>query len=108
MAPARLSRVFVRRIRAELNLAPGRSLQVLARGGNALDHERLDRNMLFLKTLGRLDSITTVIEAPESATTLVGSMEILIPLAGLIDKDAELTRLAREIDKQIGIRLATH
>ena len=91
--------VGVRRIRAELNLAPGRSLQVLARGGNALDHERLDRNMLFLKTLGRLDSITTVIEAPESATTLVGSMEILIPLAGLIDKDAELTRLAREIDK---------
>jgi valyl-tRNA synthetase len=29
----------------------------------------------------------------------VGEMKILIPMAGLIDKDAELARLSREIDK---------
>ena len=38
-------------------------------------------------------------EAPESATALVGEMKILIPLAGLIDKDAELARLEKEIGK---------
>ena len=32
-----------------------------------------------------------------SATTLVGEMEVLVPMAGLIDKDAELTRLDKEI-----------
>ena len=34
-----------------------------------------------------------------SATGLVGDMEILVPMAGLIDKSAELTRLQKEIDK---------
>ena len=38
-------------------------------------------------------------DAPESATALVGEMKILIPLAGLIDKDAELARLDKEIGK---------
>ena len=38
-------------------------------------------------------------EAPESATALVGDMKILIPMAGLIDKDAEAARLNKEIEK---------
>ena len=36
---------------------------------------------------------------PESAIALVGDMKILIPMAGLIDKDAELARLAKEIQR---------
>jgi valyl-tRNA synthetase len=40
--------------------------------------------------------------APESATALVGNMKILIPLAGLIDKQAELDRLNKEIGKISG------
>ena len=34
-----------------------------------------------------------------SATALVGDMEILVPMAGFIDKDAEIGRLNKEIDK---------
>jgi valyl-tRNA synthetase len=53
-----------------------------------------------LDFLARTESIT-VLEpgdaGPESATALVGSMKVLIPLAGLIDKDAELARLEKEI-----------
>jgi valyl-tRNA synthetase len=37
--------------------------------------------------------------APESSTSLVGDMNLLIPLAGLIDKDAELMRLQKNIQK---------
>ena len=36
-------------------------------------------------------------EAPLSATALVGDMEVLVPMAGLIDKGAELARLDKEI-----------
>ena len=53
-------------------------------------------------TLARLESIQRLDDAskaPESATALVGDMKILIPMSGLIDKDAELARLKREIDK---------
>jgi len=38
-------------------------------------------------------------EAPLSATSLVGEMQVLVPMAGLIDKDAELGRLHKELDK---------
>ncbi|UCD32463.1 MAG: hypothetical protein JSV38_00735, partial [Desulfobacterales bacterium] len=38
--------------------------------------------------------------APESATALVGEMKVLIPMEGLIDKDAEIQRLNKELDKQ--------
>src|SRR5690606_25667714 len=38
-------------------------------------------------------------DGPESAVALVGGMKVLIPLAGMIDREAELKRLAREIDK---------
>ena len=41
-------------------------------------------------------------DAPMCATALAGDLEILVPMAGLIDVDAELARLDREIDK-IGI-----
>jgi valyl-tRNA synthetase len=37
---------------------------------------------------------------PESATALVGEMKLLIPMAGLIDKEAEQARLSKEIDKK--------
>jgi len=39
--------------------------------------------------------------APESATALVGEIKILIPLAGIIDKEQEILRLNKEIDKLI-------
>ena len=35
-----------------------------------------------------------------SAIQLVGDMQVLVPMAGLIDKDAEISRLQKEIDKR--------
>ena len=35
-----------------------------------------------------------------SATQLVGDMEVLVPMAGLIDKKAEAKRLDKEIEKR--------
>jgi valyl-tRNA synthetase len=55
-----------------------------------------------LQKLGRLESITCLGNgetAPESAIALVGNLKILIPMAGLIDKAAELARLDKEIQK---------
>ena len=41
-------------------------------------------------------------EAPLSATALVGDLQVLVPMAGLIDKDAELARLNKEIQRLQG------
>ncbi|MBZ5876503.1 valine--tRNA ligase [Chromohalobacter israelensis] len=95
--------VAVRNIRAEMNIAPGKPLEVLLTKGDETDRARLEANRLFLSKLAKLDSVTWLDDpdqAPLCATQLVGDMEVLMPMAGLIDKDTELARLAKEIDKQ--------
>ena len=94
--------VGVRKIRSGMNIAPGKPLPVLLQNGSAEDMTRLDRNETFLTTLARTESITWLgenDEAPEAATSLVGEMKLLVPMAGLIDKEEELARLSKEIDK---------
>ena len=92
----------VRRIRGEMNIAPGKPLPVLLQNGSANDQDFLNNNSVYLQKIGRLASITWLDNeqsTPESAIALVGEMKILIPMAGLIDKDAELARLEKEILK---------
>ena len=92
----------VRRIRAEMNIAPGKPLPALLQHGSLEDHERLERHRQALSTLGRLQSIAWLDDgapAPDAAIALLGGMKILIPMAGLIDKAAETIRLEKEITK---------
>ena len=95
--------IAVRNIRAEMNISPGKLLDVLLTKGRPEDAERLESNRHFLSKLAKLESVTWLEnpnDAPLSATQLVGDMEVLVPMADLIDKDAELARLNKEIEKQ--------
>ena len=77
-------------------------MTVLLKNGGEQDKTRLEQNLQFLKKLAKLDEIKWLSaedEAPVAATALVGNLEILVPMAGLIDKDAELARLAKEVEK---------
>ncbi|WP_422138358.1 valine--tRNA ligase [Endozoicomonas sp. ALC020] len=92
----------IRNIRAELNIGPSRELNVLLRNLSSDDQRRLDENSAFLKSLAKLSDIRLLgsdEEAPMSTTQLVGKMEVLVPIAGLIDKDKELARLSREVER---------
>ncbi|WP_428240105.1 valine--tRNA ligase [Gynuella sp.] len=94
--------VGVRNIRGELNISAGKELPLLLQNGSTEDKQRLTDNHTFLVKLARLESITWLEaseEAPMSATQLVGNMKVLVPMAGLIDVDAEKARLKKEIDK---------
>ncbi|MFT6419921.1 MAG: valyl-tRNA synthetase [Porticoccus sp.] len=94
--------IGIRNIRGEMNITPAKHLPIYFNNGGTDDLRKLNDNRQFLAKLANLESITWLEpgeEAPMSATALVGSMEILVPMAGLIDKDAELTRLNKEIDK---------
>ena len=95
--------IAVRNIRNELNLSPGKPLDVFLKNGAAGDDERLEANRRFLSKLARLESITFLAagdEAPMSAIQRVGELEVLVPMAGLIDKEAELKRIDKEHEKQ--------
>ena len=91
----------VRKIRSSMDIKPGKPLPVLLQNGTTKDKSLLGANLHYLKTLGKVESVEWLdekSEAPESATALVGEMKLLIPMAGLIDKDAELARLNKQTD----------
>ncbi|MBT3504449.1 MAG: valine--tRNA ligase [Piscirickettsiaceae bacterium] len=90
----------IRSIRSQMNIPPKKQLPVLLKESTELDQQRLTANQDFLSRLANLESISLLEgEAPAAATALVGKMEILIPLEGLIDKGAEISRLEKEITK---------
>jgi valyl-tRNA synthetase len=92
----------VRRIRAEMDIPPSKMLDVLATGATATETQRFTEFAAILAQVGRIGSVTPLADhtaLPEAAMTLIGALQIHIPLAGLIDKSAELARLAREMAK---------
>ena len=94
--------VAIRNIRGEMDISPSKSIPVLLKNVNALDQRRLLDNEQFLLTLAKLESITQLSESdqgPASASAVVGNLSVLIPMAGLIDKAAELARLDKAIEK---------
>jgi valyl-tRNA synthetase len=92
----------VRRIRAEMDISPSKPLPILIQNWQSADQEKWQLHQALITRLAHLANVTWLTadeEAPESAMALVDDMQILIPLAGLIDKTAELQRLNKEIDK---------
>ena len=92
----------VRTIRAEMNIPPGKEISVLLAKGNESDKKRLVQNSQYLKKLTKLADVTWLADddtAPPCATALAGDLEVLVPMAGIIDKDDEMARLSREIGK---------
>src|SRR5690554_4076714 len=92
----------VRNIRGEMNISPAKNLPLYFKHGSDEDQRRLQDTQSSLSKLASLESIhwlKATDEAPMSATALVGNLELLVPMAGLIDKEAELARLNKEISK---------
>ncbi len=97
----------LRQIRGEMDIAPTRRIDVLLRGPGALDHRYLERNRGLLERLagiGTLGMLEPGQAGPIAAVALLGTLEILVPMAGLIDPQAEMERLSRrqrKIDNDI-------
>ena len=94
--------VGIRNIRGEMNVPPGKEIPVFLRNGDSTDEARLAQNSQYLKKLAKLQRFEWLrpdAEAPVAATALAGELEILVPMAGLIDTSAEVARLEKEIGK---------
>ena len=92
----------VRNIRGEKNIPPSKPLDLLFKNGGDDDFRRAEENQTFLKKLAQLENLTWMNEGdeePMSVTQLVGDMEVLIPMAGFIDKDKEVERLTKSVEK---------
>jgi valyl-tRNA synthetase len=91
----------IRQIRGEMNISPRKPLSIILENMSAKDSSILESNSELLKSLVHLEDIQILAageSAPESAVALVGDMKINIPLAGLIDVEAEVARIKKLID----------
>lgn len=95
----------VRNIRGEANLKETQQVPLLLQAGS--EHDRtlaVATNQLFTK-LAKLESVTWLdddVTPPLNALALVGDLKVMVPLAGLIDVEAEIARLQKKIDKAQG------
>ncbi|MCW1938090.1 valine--tRNA ligase [Pseudomonas sp. MDMC_285] len=95
----------VRQIRGEMKISMAKRIDIIVANANEADLRRLADFEPLLNKLAKFESVRVLgagEEAPMSATALVGEMQVLVPMAGLIDKDAELARLDKEITRLQG------
>ena len=97
----------IRNARSEYDVEPARRIVALFSAGEQVD--LLDQNLALLATLARLDAdqieIAETLPAPDSAASLAaGGVTVYLPLAGMVDLDAERQRIEKElanVDKQL-------
>jgi len=93
----------LRRIRSELGVSPTRVVRLLLRDGSANDAARVERFSSQMKFLNRLEAIESIAgDPPPAASAVVGELKLFVPLDGLVDLDAERTRLDKEIKRVEG------
>ena len=92
----------VRNIRGEMNLNPGLKLNVLVKTQNDEIQKTLQDQSLYIKELARVEKLEVGpnIEKPNvSASSVLGGMDLIIPLEGIMDFQEERNRVEKELKK---------
>jgi valyl-tRNA synthetase len=92
----------VRQIRSEMNISPAKIIPLLLADGDASDRARVTKFAAQISFLARTEApqwIDSGADEPAAAAAVVGTLRVMIPLAGLIDLGAEKARLAKEISR---------
>jgi valyl-tRNA synthetase len=89
----------VRTAKNELGIAPGAKMDAFVRDASPATEQRIARQQSALARLARLDSVTPG-DAPEggSVQLVVDEATFVLPLAGVIDLDAERARISKAIE----------
>jgi valyl-tRNA synthetase len=90
----------LRNIRGELNVPPSKKINVLLKSNKVKD-----RQIDYIKKLAKVEDLKSgenITKPKASASALVKSSEIYVPLEGLIDLDVERQRLQKEITRLEG------
>ncbi len=92
-----------RSLKVKFKLSPGKRVPILARTDDAAGRgmvERLGDDICRLAKLSSIELLASSDSVPkESATEVVRGIEVVLPLAGVVDLVAERKRLGKEIAK---------
>ncbi len=92
----------IRNVRGELDLPPGKRIKVVLDCQSAESVQAIEAGQAYVKSLARVEVLEfgVAIEHPKQVSTQVaGDVEVLIPLADLVDVEEESARLEKEIKK---------
>ncbi|MBT5469083.1 MAG: valine--tRNA ligase [Nitrospina sp.] len=92
----------IRNIRGEMNLNPGLKLNVLVKTKNPEIQKILQAQGAYIKELARVEHLETGsdIEKPKvAASSVLGEMDLIIPLEGMMDFQEERNRVEKELKK---------
>jgi len=92
----------IRNIRGEMDVAPGKKITALLECKNQAICDLMHSATPYIKALARVEDLTCAVKLEQPAQVakqVAGKVEILLPLAGLIDVAEEEKRLNKEIAK---------
>ena len=94
----------VRNIRAELNVAPGKILDIAFQAGTASDRLRQKQFATLLSGVGRTGKsqwLEDDADTSEYSVALVADLKVLVSLKGLVDLEDELARLGKLLEREL-------
>ena len=94
----------VRNIRAELNVSPGKVLDVAFQAGTDSDRERQEQFATLLSGVGKIGAsqwLETDADTSEYSVALVADLKVLVSLKGLVDLEDELARLGKLLEREL-------
>ncbi len=92
----------IRTIRSDMLISPGTTILLLIKCKSTFDQDLIEKYSVILIKLNKINQITFIEShenPPKSATAIINNFELFIPLIGLINIDAEMLRLEKEIAK---------
>ena len=90
----------IRSVRADMNVPPKAAIDLIVRGANEDTGRRLSDYEEILKRLAKLNSIQVTEDTPKGAVQIVlGEATLMLPIADIINLDAERLRLQKQIER---------
>jgi valyl-tRNA synthetase len=94
----------VRTIRAELNVSPGKVLDVAYQSGTDTDRERQKLFAGLLSGVGKIGTsqwLDDTADTSEYSVALVADLKVLVSLKGLVNLEDELARLGKLLNREM-------
>ncbi|MEL7230717.1 MAG: class I tRNA ligase family protein, partial [Pseudomonadota bacterium] len=88
----------IRSARSEMNIKPSLMVPLVVAQGDDATRALFDTHSAAIERLARVESIAFADSVPDGAAQIVvGGQTICMPLAGLVDFDAEISRLEKDL-----------
>ena len=92
----------IRNIRAEMNVSPAKAIHLVLKSADEIELETLEANKGFLCSLAKVEKLEfgkDIVKPEGAGFRVAGKTEVYVPLADLLDVEAEIAKIKPQIEK---------